>query len=122
MKNTRAIYKFKAVCKDGELNGIFTETMKNVQTMIDNKFEIFFGEVLGRDSEVVVKIFPENLQLVSEKEPEVEMFESLNLSNGFNPFEYGVCGIENDKVDMADVETCGTALDVCKMINLEFPA
>lgn len=80
------IYKFYWDSGRGVLEGIFTESSENVKK-IYNK-EIYFGEVLGKHSEVIVEIEEGEITLVTDDQEAVNLFERYNMHTGYNPFIY----------------------------------
>jgi len=83
----KGIYRFKCDCgRMGELSGIFVADSDDVKTLIGTY--VYFGEVLGKHSEVEGEIEEDEIELVTDNESCVEMFEFFNLSTGYNPFEY----------------------------------
>lgn len=93
----KAVYKFYAdYGRQGELEGLFVETKKRVQALIESEVEVYFGEVLGKHSEVYGKIEQKEIILVSDNPEAVDIVEKYNLENGYNPFHYTVLGQEDD--------------------------
>ena len=85
----KAIYKMRFDCgRMGDLSGIFTATKSDMETLIASKKEVYFGEVLGKHSEVYGPISEKEIKLVSDDPAAVEMFESLKMATGYNPFDY----------------------------------
>lgn len=84
---TRGIYSFFVDCgRMGELDGVFvadSEAIKNIAGK-----EVYFGEVLGKHSEVVEVMEDDQFTLKSDNQEFVTMFEQLGLETGFNPFDY----------------------------------
>lgn len=85
----KAIYKFEVDCgRMGSLDGVFSATEDDIQLLCDTKQVVDFGEVLGKHSEISKEMKIEYFTKVTEDSGFIEMFESLDLANGFNPFEY----------------------------------
>lgn len=83
----KGIYRFKCDCgRMGELSGIFVADSADVEKLIGS--HVYFGEVLGKNSEVEGEIEEDEIELVTDNESCVEMFEFFNLSTGYNPFDY----------------------------------
>jgi hypothetical protein len=83
----RGIYRFYWDCgRQGDLHGILSATEDEIDFIVGKN--IHFGEVLGKHSEVFGKVEAEDLKLVSDNPVDVEVFDRLSLSNGFNPFDY----------------------------------
>ena len=87
--NKKAIYKFYADCgRMGILEGVLISTKEKVDMLIESEIEVYFGEVLGKHSEVFGKIEKEELTFVSDNEEAVRVLEEHDLTSGFNPFHY----------------------------------
>ncbi len=83
----KAIYKFYADCgRMGDLQGVFTAEQSEINDIIGET--VYFGEVLGKHSEVYFEIKPDQLTMVCDDEPMVNLFEEFNLSSGYNPLNY----------------------------------
>ena len=90
----KGIYKFELYYSRSTASGIFVATNKQVEKLIESKVEVYFGEILGKHSEVFTNIDPGMINLVTEKEEVVKLFEEHDLSIGHNPFNYTVSSIE----------------------------
>lgn len=85
----KALYKFHFDCRRfGVLYGVFIEEKEKVQALIDSGDDIYFGEVLGKHSDVYGPIEDCDLTMVSDDPEFVAKAEELNICVGFNPFEY----------------------------------
>ena len=97
MKN---LYKFYWYCgRMGNLEGLFIAEESEVQEIIEK--EVYFGEVLGRHSEVYGKIRESDITLVSDDQEKVAWLENLlgNSVSGYNPFDYYEPEQEEDDSD-----------------------
>ncbi len=95
----RAIYKLEwDFGRMGDLSGVFVANKADVKRLITNKTEIYFGEVLGKHSEVYGCIEKKHLKLVTDNEEFIELFIKYDLSNGYNPFDY----LDEDGMDEED--------------------
>lgn len=84
-----AIYKFHIDCgRMGELDGVFSAESADVDALIESEKEIYFGEVLGKHSEIIKVVRKEHLIQITTDAAFIELFDKYELSNGFNPFEY----------------------------------
>lgn len=87
----KAIYKMEIPCgRQGTLYGIFVADTEKVKALFEEQTEVYFGEVLGKHSDVEV-IFQEDdveLTLVSSDPKVVKMFEANKMETGYNPFDY----------------------------------
>lgn len=75
--------------RHGDLDGLFITTKEDLNNLIGKK--IYFGEVLGKHSEVVGFMGGKNLTIVSEEQDfifKLQNFMGSNTISGFNPFYY----------------------------------
>lgn len=108
----KGIYKLHFDCgRQGELNGIFVDTDVRVSKLIESGINVYFGEVLGKHSEVCGPIEECDISLVSEEENAVKLFEENNLQNGFNPFGYSNPNFEQEEDDTNELETISEVID-----------
>ncbi len=70
----------------GHLAGIFVAEAADVLALTGK--EIYFGEVLGKYSEITVEMDADNLKPVSFEKADIATFERLKLQTGINPFDY----------------------------------
>lgn len=85
---SKAVYKFQVWLNYGDLEGLFVATKAQVDKLIGSGLKVYFGEVLGKYSEICGPIEPRDIKLISEKEEVVKMVEQHNLATGHNPFNY----------------------------------
>ena len=85
----KAVFKFEMdYGRMGELEGVFISTVKEVDALIESGYEVYFGEALGKHSEVYGKMSEDEIFLVSEDENVVKVIEENGLEFGYNPFDY----------------------------------
>lgn len=85
----KAVYKLHFDCgRMGELTGLFIAEKESVDKLIESGEEIYFGEVLGKHSEVCGPIEENDVTLISTEENVIKIIEEHGLENGFNPFDY----------------------------------
>lgn len=83
----KGIYKFDAdFGRMGDLSGVFVATAQDIEDIIGK--EVYFGEVLGKHSDVSLTVEDDNFTLVTNDEKFIEMFEQYGLENGYSPFDY----------------------------------
>lgn len=91
MSNLRLV-KFSAYFgRRGELEGLFVlddEDWQTLQNLIDSEDSVYFGEVLGKHSEVECVINNDNIQVLSENQEFCREFARLNLNTGYNPLNF----------------------------------
>ena len=81
------IYKFYVDCgRMGDVQGLFIATADEVKSILGER--IYFGEILGKHSEVVLTIEKENITFVTDDENFVGLFKKYDLTSGHNPFDY----------------------------------
>lgn len=85
----KGLYKMSIDCgRQGYLDGIFISDTDAMDDLISSGKEVYFGEVLGKHSEVYGAIEKEDITLVTTETKVIEIFEEYDLSSGFNPFDY----------------------------------
>ena len=85
----KAIYKFFFDCgRMGELEGIFVAEPQEVKRLINSGEELYFGEVLGKHSEISGVVSVENFIFVTDEEEIVNFFEIHGMATGINPLSY----------------------------------
>jgi hypothetical protein len=100
----KAIYRFNADCgRSGNLEGVFIATKQQVNKLISSKIEVYFGEVLGKHSEIFGVIAKKEIIFLTDDIQAVEVVEKYDLTNGFNPFNYRSVNFEMDGVDLDDM-------------------
>lgn len=92
----KTIYKFNYDGYYGGLNGVFVEDSEFVQKCLG--LIVTECEMIGKHSEDRFVICDEVLTEVSNEASFVEMFESADLSNGYNPFNSIRESIECDDI------------------------
>ena len=86
----KGIYEFYWDCgRSGDLSGIFVADKASVERIIGK--EVYFGEVLGKHSEVYGTIEAKDIELKSDDQAFIAQFEAImgkDFENGFNPLGY----------------------------------
>ena len=91
------LYKFQSdYGRYGTLNGVFVEDEERVAKAIGKN--VYFGEVLGKHSEVVLDLEEHHFEVMTEDQAFIHQFEKLGLATGYNPFDY----MEDDEDDEDD--------------------
>lgn len=84
----KAIYKLHYDCgRQGTLHGVFIEDTERVDKLIESGAEIYFGEVLGKHSEICGPLEPHDVTLVSTDPATIKVVEDLELTNGCDPVQ-----------------------------------
>ena len=72
----------------GDLEGLFVANHEDIDSIIGKR--IYFGEVLGKHSEIWIDSFSEDhITLLTEDEAFIDKLIELGLETGFNPLDYG---------------------------------
>lgn len=91
----KAVYKLHADCgRMGQLDGLFIAHKEDVQKLIASKVEVYFGEVLGKHSEVYGELEEKDISMVSDDPNVVDIIETHELETGFNPMHYTTVNAE----------------------------
>lgn len=72
----------------GGLSGVFIAEDDAVKDLVASKKEVYFGEVLGKHSEICGPIEEKEITKVTDDPVAIEIFEKYELSSGYNPFDY----------------------------------
>ncbi len=85
----KAVFKFNFDCgRQGELEGVFISTQEKVDILMEKEIEVYFGEVLGKHSEIYGTIDKGEIEFISDNEEVVNIIEEYGLTSGYNPFNY----------------------------------
>jgi len=88
MKN-EAIFRMNFDCgRNGSLRGIFVAEKEKVAELVRSKKEIYFGEVLGKHSEICGPVEEGEIEMITDDDEAVGIFNKFDLATGFNPFDY----------------------------------
>ncbi|OPC34598.1 hypothetical protein [Elizabethkingia miricola] len=113
-KSKEAVYKFHAdLGRSGDLEGVFVAKKSHIKILIDSEMEIYFGEVLGKHSEIYGKIEKTEIKMVSDNEDVINVIRTHELTSGYNPFDYPVLNPKR-----ADFEGL-IASEVCEILEKE---
>lgn len=83
----KALYKFHVDCgRMGSLDGIFIAEDAEVQALAGKP--VYFGEVLGKHSDVEVDLKAEHFQRITDDAVFVNSFETFKCQSGFDPRDY----------------------------------
>lgn len=83
----KGIYRFwQNWGRMGELHAIFVADAADVANAIGKR--LYFGEVLGKHSDIYGPLEASDVTLVSDAADDVATFERLKLASGYNPLEY----------------------------------
>lgn len=95
----KALYRLNCDCgRQGSLEGIFVADTEDVEYLIKNNISVYFGEVLGKHSEISGCLDDRDIELITTEDKVVDVVEKYELSTGYNPFEYSLCEYETANV------------------------
>jgi hypothetical protein len=93
----KAVYKLNLDCgRQGTLRGLFIAKKKHVKLLLENKLEVYFGEVLGKHSEIYGEIEEKHIVIISDSQDVIDVIETHQLENGFSPFDYTVINTKRE--------------------------
>lgn len=98
----KAIFKMNVDCgRGGSLQGVFIADEKVVDYMIKKEVPVYFGEVLGKHSDVCGAIEEKEIKIVSKDENVIKVIEDNKLTSGYNPINtsLGYFDLANENVD-----------------------
>lgn len=101
------LYSFNWYCgRMGELTGLFIATQAEVDAAIGK--ELYFGEVLGKHSEIYGTLDAPEISLVSAERDKVDWLEEIlgTTVSGFNPLHYVVERCDYCGHKLYDEEEC----------------
>jgi hypothetical protein len=113
-KNEEAVYKLNADCgRMGNLEGLFIAKKSHVKLLIKSGIKVYFGEVLGKHSEIYGAIEKDAIKMISDELNVIELIEKHDLENGYNPFKY--TAVNHNRADFEDL----TVLEIIEIIAKE---
>lgn len=106
---TKFLYEFYWDCgRSGSIEGLFIEEEKNIKKIVGK--DVYFGEVLGKFSEVYGTIEEGEITKVDIPTDVVELLENKigETLSGFNPFNYlqFTCKECNGNYEECDLKIC----------------
>lgn len=82
----RTIYKFHFDCgRQGILTGLFIEDSERLQKLVDSGEEVYFGEVLGKHSEIYGPITSDDYTEVTNNPDVLKIFDEYSLTTMDSP-------------------------------------
>lgn len=101
-----AVFKLNFDCgRMGSLEGVFIESKSKVDFLIKSGIKVYFGEVLGKHSEVYGSVTESEIELVSSEPDAIKWC----TPSGYDPFQYTT--IETGRDDFDDL-TVGEVIDI----------
>lgn len=97
----KAIYKLNLDCgREGSLYGIFIANKEYVDVLVNNDIEVYFGEILGKHSDISLTINDTDIELITDDVKVIDMFEEYELSTGINPFDYHASNFDYEAIGL----------------------
>jgi len=114
----KSLFKLQADCgRQGVLNGLFIAKKSHVEKLIESKIEVYFGEVLGKHSEVFGAMDESDIEFITSEANVIEIIEKYKLCNGFNPFEQGVVNFDYESIGLESETEDGDEITVSVIIE-----
>ena len=82
----------------GNLEGVFIADTEDVEYLVNNKISVYFGEVLGKHSEISGCVAESEIKQITTDENVIKIVEEYGLNSGYNPLEYTLCTSETEDV------------------------
>ena len=101
----KALFKMNFDCgRMGNLDGVFVADTEDVEYLVNNKISVYFGEVLGKHSEISGCVDESEIKQITTDENVISVVEEHELESGYNPFGYTICESETENVPENGVE------------------
>lgn len=100
--NELAVFKMSLDCgRMGSLEGVFVASKEHVEYLTTHKVGVYFGEVLGKHSEIYGAIDAKEITMITDKQEVIDVITKYDLANGYNPFEYtlSVDGMSDEEME-----------------------
>lgn len=84
----KALYKLNCDCgRNGSLYGLFIASPDHVKILIDEKIEVYFGEVLGKHSDISGSLSESDIIFITSNPEILKIVEDNKMECGYNPFD-----------------------------------
>lgn len=96
----RGLYRFYVDCgRMGDLSGLFVADSDHIDAIIGQ--DVYFGEVLGKHSDVMLCMKPEMFTLVTNNQEFLDDCDKYigDVASGYNPFDYWEPDTDNFDAD-----------------------
>jgi hypothetical protein len=98
-----AVFKLDYSCgRQGDLDGVFIATLEQVDVLVEEGIEIYFGEVLGKHSEIYGPIDDGEIIFITDDEKVVKLMLQYDLTMGHNPFNYTSINFDYESYGIED--------------------
>lgn len=81
-----AICRFWIDGRYGNLSGIFVADVDKLEELVGE--ELYFGEVLGKHSEVIYTFHMESIEVITKDSEAISIFNRYQMETGYNPLDY----------------------------------
>lgn len=116
MSKEKAVFKFNAdLGRQGTLEGLFIANKKHVDWLVSSGLDVYFGEVLGKHSEIYGTIDTHMITMISDDEDIVKVLEDNDIAVGINPLDYGLLDTEEVLGELYEDDL--TAIEVYNLIH-----
>lgn len=111
----KGLYRLNVDCgRMGELEGVFIADKLDVEILLDESLSIYWGEVLGKHSEIYGSLEEGELIFITDDIKVIDLVEAYKLETGYNPFHYGCEDIPESVAD----KDCDYISEVVKELRL----
>ena len=96
----------------GDIEGVFIAPIEYVNVLTEGKLVVYFGEILGKHSEVWANFSPEHIKLVTTEESVLNIVSEHGLNSGYNPLKWPVLHSKSEvEIEMFDDMTIQEACE-----------
>ena len=101
----KALFKMNFDCgRNGNLEGVFIADTDDVKYLVKNNISVYFGEVLGKHSDVSGCVDESEITMITTDENVISVVCEHGLESGYNPFDHTLCVSETNGVPDNGVE------------------
>lgn len=101
----KALYKMNFDCgRQGSLEGVFIADTKDVEYLVNNKVCVYFGEVLGKHSDIRGTVDKNEIKRITTNKNAIKVVEDYGLENGYNPFKYNISAYDMEDLPENGIE------------------
>ena len=101
----KALFKMNFDCgRNGNLEGVFISDTDDVKYLVKNNISVYFGEVLGKHSDVSGCVDKSEITMITTDENVISVVFEHGLESGYNPFDQTLCTHETESVPENGIE------------------
>lgn len=108
MTDNEKLFSYSMYCgRMGSVDGIFVASQEQIDELIGSR--VYFGEVLGKHSEIYGTVTEDEVTLITDEQVAVDVIKKhMGGGTGFNPLEYIwlPCGCMKDEEECEECEEC----------------